>query len=267
MFFQQLSSVISLSLSVLFEIIKRTESFPPIWKVGAISPMFKSGSPFEDCNYRPITLLNVVSKVLERCIYDSVYDHCIHRISKNQHGFMKKRSIFTNLLPYLENVYRCVDERFQTVSAFYSDFAKAFDKVPHKLLLAKMHAFGIRGEALGVISSYLTNRHQFVRFDRVKSELLAVKSGVPQGSIVGPLFFIIFINDLVREIEHSLPYPFADDLKLLHTNLTDMQNDLLKFEIWVAKNGMDLQLTKCYLLNFKPQTLSIKLYGETLTCP
>ena len=84
---------------------------------------------------------------------------------------------------------------------------------------------------------------------------------------MGPLFFIIFINDLVHGIEHALPYLFADDLKLLHTNLTDMQNDLLKFEILVAKNGMDLQSTKCYLLNFKPQTLSIKLYGETLTCP
>ena len=101
----------------------------------------------------------------------------------------------------------------------------------------------------------------------VKSELLAVKSGVPQGSIVGPLFIIIFINDLVCEIEDSLPYLLADDLKLLHINLTEMQNDLLKFEIWVAKNGMDLQLTKCYMLNFKPQTLSIKLYGKTLTCP
>ena len=114
-------------------------------------------------------------------------------------------------------------------------------------------------------SSYVTNRHQFVRFDRVKSELLAVKSGVLRGSIVGPLFFIIFINDLVREIEHSLPYLFADDLKLLQTNLTGIENDLLKFEIWVAKNGMDLQLTKCHLLNFKPQTLSIELYGESLT--
>ena len=115
---------------------------------------------------------------------------------------------------------------------------------------------------MGVISSYLTNRHQFVRFDRVKSELMAVKSGVR-----GRKLFIIFINDLVCEIEHSLPYLLADDPKLLHTNLTEMHNELLKFEIWVAKNGMDLQLTKCYLLNFKPQTLSIKLYGETLTCP
>ena len=197
--------------------------------------MFKSVSPFEACNYRPINFLNVVSKVLKGCIYDNVYDHCIHSISKNQHGFMKKRSICTNLLPYLENVYRCVDERFQTVSAFYSDFAKVFVKVSHKLLLAKMHAFGIRGEALGVISSYLTNCHQFVRFDSVKSDLLVVKSGVPQGSIVGLLFFIIFIHDMVCKIEHSLPYLLADDQKLFHTNLTDMQNDLLKFQIWVAK--------------------------------
>ena len=148
-FFRHLSSVISLSLSVL-KIIKRTGSFPSVWKVGAISPMFESGSTFEACNYRPITLLNVVSKVQEMCFYDSVYDHCIHKISKNQHSFLKKRSIFNNLLPYLENIYKCVDERFPTVSAFYSDFAKASDKVPLKLLLAKMHGFGIRGEALGV---------------------------------------------------------------------------------------------------------------------
>ena len=93
-FFWQLSCY--LTISIIFRIMKRTGRFPSTWKVGAISPMFKSGSPFEACNYRPITLMNVVSKVLERCIYDRIYDHYIHNISKNQHGFMKKRSIFTN---------------------------------------------------------------------------------------------------------------------------------------------------------------------------
>ena len=111
--------------------------------------------------------LNIASKFLEKCIYDSIYNKCITKLSFHQHGF-KKSSTFTNLQPYLKAIYKCTDTKFGTVSNFYSDFAEAFNKVPHKLLLPKLYAFGIRGKLDRVIEKFLSNRCQFVRFHRVE---------------------------------------------------------------------------------------------------
>ena len=261
-FFRHLSQ--SISLSVIFEIIKRTEIFTSSCKVGAILPLLKSGSRTEASSCRPVILLNIVSKVLEKCIYDSVYSHCITKLSIHQHGFTKKRSNFTNLLPYLETSYKHMGEKLETMSTFYCDFSKAFDKVPHKFLLTKLYAFSIRGQLHRVIESYLSNRRQFVRFDRVESHSFAVKSVVPQRSLLESIFFMIFINDPPNEFKYSLPYFFADDLKFFHTNLSDLHEYILKFEYWVEKKGMQLASKKSFVINFQPSPVSLYLYREPI---
>ena len=131
---------------------------------------------------------------------------------------MRGRSVFTNLVPFLDRLYKNLDSKCNNLSVFYSDFAKAFEKVPHKFLTAKLEFYGIKGKLLEILCSYLANKKQYVRCDGSKSSPLEVHSGVHQGSILGPLFFCLFINDLPTVFHKATPYLFADDLKLFHTD-------------------------------------------------
>ena len=262
-FFKNLSTSISYSISVLFRIGRRTRTFLTSWKIGAVSPLFKSGSRSQAANYRPVTLLNIIAKVLEKCIYDDNYLHCLSQYSNAQHGFMRGRSVFTNLVPFLDRLYKNLDSKCNDLSVFYSDFAKAFDKVHHKLLTAKLEFYGIRGKLLEILCSYLANRKQYVRCDGPKSSLLEVYSGVPQGSILGPLFFCLFINDL-PVFHRATPYLFPDDLKLFHTDSKELQDDLDLFEKWVSLNGMEPAIKKCFHFRLSNVSTQLMLYGTPL---
>ena len=147
-------------------------------------------------------------------MYPALYDHFIKLLTRSQHGFVKNRSVVTNMLSFLKEIYEAIDKNVENhVIAFYTDFSKAFDKVPHYELLQKMSNIGVGGSFLEIISDYLSNRKKFVRADNFSSETLEITSGVPQGSLIGPLFFCNFINDLPEVLKFSDPYIFADNLK------------------------------------------------------
>ena len=154
-------------------------------------------------------------------MYPALYDHFIKFLTRSQHGFVTNRSVVTNMSSFLKEIYQATDKNAENhVIAFYTDFSKVV--YTDTELLEKTSNNGIGGCFLEIISDYLSNRKQFVRADNFSSETLEITSGVPQGSLIEPLFFCIFINDLPEVLKFSDPYIFADDPKLLAVNVDTM---------------------------------------------
>ena len=165
--------------------------------------------------YRPICLLCNVSKVLEKIIFDELYDIVKIKIDESQHGFRKHRSVITQLLLFLDLLYNEIDEKENELFVLHLDFKKAFDSVPHDLLLQKIEDEGIGGNVLKIIASYLSNHKQYVKVNNSVSETVPVTSGVPQGSLLGSLLFIIYVNDLPKQMNECKAFGYADDFKLV----------------------------------------------------
>ena len=171
------------------------------------------------------------------------------------------------MLSFLKSIHDALDNESSTeIVAFYTDFSKAFDKVPHFELVQKAANIGVVGCLLEIIIDYLDNRKQFVRVDNTRSETLDVTSGVPQGSLLGPLLFCVFINNLPDVLVFSDPFIFADDLKILAVKKTfwQVQNDLNGIEQWVNENKMKLAMDKCAKLSIRGQTQNYELMGTKL---
>ena len=237
-FHQRCDKQMSNILNKLFKNIKRIRKMPTSWKTAAVTPIHKKNDPKDVENYRPISLLNIDSKIFEKCMYSPLYEHFKDHLSINQHGFVKKRSVMSNMLQFLNQIYKVLDKNpHDEIIAFYSDFSKAFDKVPHKLLLRKLSDNGEGGCLLEMIYVNLRNRRQLVRVDFYTSTVLEITSGVPQGSLLGPLPFCVFINDLPEVLRFSDPSIFADDLKILSVGRKqdEIHFDLKKIEDWFDK--------------------------------
>ena len=236
------------------ESLKEGKILSPHLKHQIISPIHKKGSKADPAEYRPISLTSHLSKIFGRVMRNKIVSHLENNsiLCNNQHGFRKGRSCLSQLLQHFDQILRNFLNNTDTDS-IYLDFAKAFDKVNHKLLLKKVWAYGIRGKVYSWIESFLTERTQVVAVNGIYSFIAVVLSGVPQGTVIGPILFLIYINDLEKCVSHSLLSSFADDTRLLRaitcTDDTDLlQQDLFSVSLWSEENSMVLHEKKFELL-------------------
>ena len=243
-------------LSIIFSKSLESGVVPQDWRDANVTPIFKKGAKNSPDNYRPVSLTSIPCKIMESIMKDEIIDYLLRYqlINPSQHGFMPNKSCATNLLVFLEKITDLFDNSFP-VDVVFLDFSKAFDKVPHKRLLAKMEQLGIRGNLLKWTESWLTNRKQRTVLNGTCSTWTKVISGVPQGSVLGPLLFVIFINDIdnfTRNI--TIMLKFADDTKLGNVasgpedfdNLQQTINDLL---VWADTWCMKFNTAKCKVLH------------------
>ena len=202
-------------LSVVLNKCLNNGVFPDKLKIARVIPVFKSGSQEVLSNYRPISVLPIFSKVFEKCIYNrllSFINKC-NILTSHQYGFRKGHSTSHALINFIRNVTNAIDNE-EVMLGIFLDLSKAFDTLDHDILIYKLHLYGIRGIVLELFKSYLLNRRQFVTLNGYKSENKVLKCGVPQGSILGPLLFILYINDLCNTSEVLRYILFADDTSI-----------------------------------------------------
>lgn len=213
---KNLVNTICYPLCTIFNISLSTSSVPSAWKSAVVVPVFKKGSTSDPSNYRPISLTCTAGKILEAIVKDNILSHMTanNLISPNQFGFLAKRSTTSQLLESVTSWCKSFSNGVQT-DVIYMDFAKAFDSVLCSKLLVKLERYGINGLTLNWIQDFLHDRSQHVRVENSLSGSSSVRSGVPQGSVLGPLLFVIFINDICKSVcDNILVKLFADDVKL-----------------------------------------------------
>ena len=184
--------------------------FPSELKMADVIPIFKKDDPFEKANYRPISLLPSLSKVYEKLIYQQLNAFFENKLSPLLCGFRSRYSTQHALLNLINKWHSCLDNS-GVACKILMDVSKTFDCLPHELILAKLHAYGVDIKSLKLLQDYLSNRTQRVKLDSTFSSWLGILLGVPQGSILGPLFFNIFLNDMLEFVEKTDICNFADD--------------------------------------------------------
>ena len=248
---KELSEELSQPLSSLFNLSIETGVVPEDWRTANVVAIFKKGTKSDPGNYRPVSLTCIISKVLESLIRDDLVKYMTENelYSTCQHGFRQNRSCITQLLEVMDDFTKLLDKG-SALDVIYLDFKKAFDTVPHERLLLKMKAYGICDKLLQWVRSFLSERKQRVRVGSEYSKKSDVLSGIPQGSILGPVLFTIFINDLPNSIESTCKI-FADDTKIY--NNTDenktIQKDLNTLQKWTDDWNLYFNVSKCKVMH------------------
>ena len=223
---------------------------PQRWKDAMVTPLFKKGKKSAPGNYRPVSLTSVLCKVSESIIRDQIMDHLYRNklLSERQHGFVRKRSCMTQLLECLDDWTEMIDNG-GNVDVIYMDYAKAFDKVAHERLLLKLRGYGLNSQIISWIKSFLSNRRQKVKVNGEESTWAEVLSGVPQGSVLGPVLFVCYINDLPDNIKTNVRL-FADDTKVYaeatkSNNRNNLQEDVTYLDKWANIWQLSFNAGKC----------------------
>ena len=239
------SKEISKPLKIIFDHSIAVGKFPSTWKLANVQPVHKKNSRQLKSNYRPISLLPIFSKIFEKLIFDTMYGFFVENdlISKHQSGFRPGDSTINQLLAITDEIYQSFENNAETRAAFL-DISKAFDKVWHEGLLFKLKHNGVSGNLLSFISDYLSDRKQRVVLNGMESSWLPIESGVPQGSVLGPLLFLVYINDLTEGISSNMRL-FADDSSLfikvrdIEESQTQLMEDLDKITSWARQWKME----------------------------
>lgn len=258
------SSSLTIPITLLFEKSFKEGCVPALWKRALITPIPKGEMCADIEKYRPISKLCQFGKILEKIVTDQLSSALRRHTIPNQHGFLSGRSVDSNLLSYTEILLNALDNKYQ-VDAVYTDFAKAFDKISHERLLLKLWQLGIHGDLFRWVKSYVENRSQAVAVQGHTSQYKLITSGVPQGSHLGPLLFIIYINDITKCVNDSNVLLYADDTKIFRVvrnieDCTALQIDLTNFQNFCSLNNLFLNPDKCFVISFsrKLTTLNYK---------
>ena len=254
-------------LSMLFRLSYNSGSLPKDWRVANVVPVHKKGSKDNIENYRPISLTSLVMKTFERMLKQELLVRTAHLLDKRQHGFLSHKSCTTNMVNFLDSVVLSVND-LKTVSTdvVYFDFSKAFDSVNHDLILSKLKSmYGIDGRLLKFIQNYLQGREQSVVLENCVSTSKPVLSGVPQGSILGPILFVLFINDLPSGLSQGTELAlYADDTKIWRSITSQLDHQLLQNDInylnsWATLNKMHFHPLKCKVVSIQssPSPLAV----------
>ena len=245
---------ISPVLTKIFQTSLDTGEVPADWRKANIVPLFKKGDKHQASNYRPVSLTSVTCKVLEHIVHSNVINHFLHQdiLCDNQHGFRSKRSCETQLITTLQNITSQLRTGRDQVDVILLDFSKAFDKVPHRRLLHKLDFYGVRGDTLRWIKSFLSYRKQQVLLEGAMSAEADVISWVPQGTVLGPLLFLAFINNL-PDATSSDTRLFADDALIYRHIKSDedarrLHQDLDALQKWESEWQMNFHPEKCQVI-------------------
>ena len=251
---KELSEYIAGPLAYFFNLTIKEGCTPHDWKKAFVSPIYKKGSKSIAENYRPISLTSILCKMMEKFVRSCIVTHLFQNnlLSDRQFGFLTGRSTVLQLLYYLDNCVNIIADG-GVVDTIYMDFSKAFDTVAHKRLLHKISAYGICGELLNWIKAFLTGRSQIVKVNGTESNPVDVISGVPQGSVLGPLLFVIYINDILDDI-NSDGLLYADDTKIFRmisceNDALVLQDDIENLERWSEKWLLKFHPSKCHVLS------------------
>ena len=263
------ANILSPVLSKFYNRFMRLGIFPNILKTGIVSPVLKKGNPQLLENYRPISTLPIFSKIFEKLIYSRLYDYLIAKnvLYEKQFGFRKNHSTSHAINYSIKHIADKIEQKKHVIGIFL-DLSKAFDTICHSKLLTKLENLGIRGNCLKLLKNYLLNRKQITKLNNVKSDYQNISFGVPQGSVLGPLLFLLYINDIINSAPDGEFVIFADDTNIFITGNDENEaysiaNKVLKsVYIYLTVNQLHINLSKCAYMHFRPNLNS----DERETC-
>ena len=264
-FFRELAGCICIPLCIIFNYSLENGVLPDAWKKARVSAIYKKDNKKVASNYRPVSLTSIVCKVMETLIRDHMVDHMKlnNLFSQKQYGFISGRSTTLQLLTVLDIWTEAIENNYG-IDIIYMDFRKAFDVVPHRRLLGKLQSYGISDELCTWTNSFLSNRFQTVTIDGEESTEKPVLSGIPQGSVLGPMLFVLYINDLPEAVLQSCyTFLFADDTKAFRITKTvddcvSLQNDLLCLTDWSRTWLIGFNTDKCKHMHIGKNDFDVK---------